>query len=170
MVRCLECGCSRIDERGIGCALCGKALGPRWEECYVTEMTKTKLLAHSEELAHLGVTLERGASLRKNTGNTLGAIALVLSVAESLDHGVLRKLILYLYREIRIPRDEILRLRLAEPEQVLSEIERLQSKTAMKAIPIAKKPAKKAAKLASAKKAAAAKRNKVTASVKESES
>jgi hypothetical protein len=117
-IRCLECGCSRIDERGIGCALCGKAMGPKWEECYVSEDTKAKLLIHNKELASFGVTLEKVTPLRKDAGLTVGVISLALAVAESLDNGILRKLIRYLHKELTIPRDEILRLRLAEPEQV----------------------------------------------------
>ena len=117
-VRCLKCGCSRIDERGIGCTFCGMALGPRWEQCYVTEDTKAKLLAHSEGLASFGVTVEKVTPLKKDAGLTLGAIALALAVAESLDNGVLRKLTRYLHKELTIPRDEILGLRLDEPEQV----------------------------------------------------
>jgi hypothetical protein len=118
MVRCLKCGCSRIDERGIGCALCGMALGPRWEQCYVTEDTEAKLLAHSEGLDGFGVTVEKVTALKKDAGLKLGAIALALAVAESLDNGVLRKLIRYLHKELMIPRDEILGLRLDEPERV----------------------------------------------------
>jgi len=41
----------------------------------------------------------------------------VLAIADSLDDGVLGKLILYLH-ELGISRNEIQRLRLAEPEEV----------------------------------------------------
>lgn len=116
--RCLMCGCSRLDERAIGCALCGMALGPRWEECYVSEETKANLLSHSEELARMGVTLEKVSPLRKDAGTTMTAIALALAVADSLKGGVLRSLVIYLHRQLTIPRDEILRLRLTEPEEI----------------------------------------------------
>lgn len=48
-------------------------------------------------------------------------MALVLALAESLDDGVLRKLIRYLH-ELGISRNEILRLRLSEPENVDEEL------------------------------------------------
>lgn len=119
MFRCLVCGCSKFDSKGLNCALCGHALGLRCEQCYVTEGTKAKLLANSESLGTFGVTLEEHRMLRKSVGG-LEAIGLVLAVADSLDSGVLRKLVLFLWG-IAIPKEEILRLRLDEPEQI-SEI------------------------------------------------
>jgi hypothetical protein len=83
MLRCLECGCSRFDAQGMACAVCGKAHGPRWERCYITEETQRTLLAHAETLQLFGVTLTEGTSLRKDAGSTIGAIALVLQIAES---------------------------------------------------------------------------------------
>jgi hypothetical protein len=48
----------------------------------------------------------------------MAAIGLVIQIAPQLQPGgVLRKLILYLH-ELAISRDEILRLRLTEPEEV----------------------------------------------------
>jgi hypothetical protein len=102
----------------MGCLLCGKAMGLRWEECYINEDTKAKLLAHSQELERRGITVEQEHPHRKNADTTLAVIALVLGVADSLDHGVLRELVIYLHRELMIPRDEIIRLRLSEPEEV----------------------------------------------------
>ena len=50
----------------MGCALCGGAPAVRWEQCYIDEDTKAKLLAHADELNALGLTLEEpGESLRK---------------------------------------------------------------------------------------------------------
>lgn len=117
MLRCVECGCSRFDARGIGCALCGKAHGPRSERCYITEETQRTLLAHENTLQQFGVTLREERQLQKDAGTTMGAIALVLAVAESLDDGILRKLVLYLHEQ-GVSRNEILRLRLSEPEDV----------------------------------------------------
>lgn len=101
----------------MSCALCGKAHGPRRERCYITEETQRTLLAHAEALQQFGVTLTEERPLQKDAGTTIGAIALVLNVAEALEPGILRKLILYL-RELAISRNEILRLRLSEPEEV----------------------------------------------------
>lgn len=77
-------------------------------------------MSHSEELKAFGVTLEEHEILGKHL-DTLGGVSLVLAVAESLNSetGLLRKLILYL-RGIAIPEHEVLRLRLDEPELVLT--------------------------------------------------
>lgn len=117
MLRCLECGCSRFDAHGVGCALCGKSHGPRWERCYISAETQRTLLAHADDLEQFGVTLTEGRPLQKDFGTIVSVIRLVLQVADSLDRGVLRKLVLYLH-ELGIARNEILRLRLAEPEEV----------------------------------------------------
>ena len=118
MLRCLLCGCSRFDPQGYKCALCGVALGDRDEQCYVTEDTKTKLMAHAEELKVFGVALEQQDVIKKSaTSDAAGYLALALAVAESLNSGVLRKLVLYL-RRVEIPKDEILRLRLDEPDVI----------------------------------------------------
>src|ERR1039458_8574714 len=117
MLRCLECGCSRFDAQGVGCALCGKSHGPRWERCYITEETQRTLLAHADALQQFGVTLTEDRPLKKDAGTTIGVIALVLQIAEALEPGILRKLILYLHK-LPISRNEILRLRLSEPEDI----------------------------------------------------
>ena len=102
----------------MGCALCGKSHGPRWGRCYITAETQRTLLAHADDLQQLGVTLtEEDRPLQKDLGTVVNVIRLVLQVADSLDKGVLRKLVLYLH-EWGIHRNEILGLRLAEPEEV----------------------------------------------------
>ena len=117
MIRCVVCGCSRLDSQGYKCARCGGPLGVRTERCHITEDTKARLLAHAEELNTFGVTLEEQRPLGKSFGDICGGIALALAVAESLNSGILHKLILYL-REIGIPQEQILRLRLDEPEHI----------------------------------------------------
>jgi hypothetical protein len=106
-----------LDPLGYKCALCGGAPGVRYEQCYVTEDTKMKLLAHAEELTTFGVTLEEHDVIQKSVGDVAGCLGLAIAVAESLDSGVLRKLILYL-QKLEIPKNEILRLRLDEPEVI----------------------------------------------------
>ena len=76
------------------------------------------MLAHAEELKNFGLTLEKHRSLQKDAGTTIAAMGLMIQMAHELQPGgVLRKLILYLH-ELAIARGEILRLRLAEPEEV----------------------------------------------------
>jgi hypothetical protein len=115
MIRCIECGCSRLDSEGYKCALCGGPPAVRTERCHITEDTKAKLLVHAEELKTLGMTLEERKPLGKNLDpTTLTAIGLAIQLVqleELINPGGLRKLILYL-RDIAIPQEEILRLRL----------------------------------------------------------
>jgi hypothetical protein len=68
-------------------------------------------------LKTFGVTLKEYRPIQNNVGDKVAILGLALQVAESLKPGVLRALILYL-REIAIPEEEILRLRLDEPEHV----------------------------------------------------
>lgn len=120
MLRCLVCGCSRFDPKGYKCALCGGAHGVRSEQCYVTDDTKAKLRAQAEELRNFGVALEEREVLHKGAGDVATYVGLALAVADSLNSGVLRKLVMLLWK-VGIPKDEILRLRLDEPEAI-SEI------------------------------------------------
>ena len=116
MLRCLECGCSRLDPLGIGCAVCGKSLGPRWERCYITENTERVLLAHEDALREFGITLSEEKPLKKGA-DAIAVAGLVLAVAESMRNGILRDLIVCLH-EWGVTRNEIQRLRLTEPEDV----------------------------------------------------
>jgi len=116
MMRCIVCGSSQLDPEGYKCALCGGAPGIRAEQCYIAEDTKAKLLEHTEELRAFGITLEVG---------------LAIQIVEALRPGTLREIILYL-RKIKIRHDEILRLRLDEPEVISKTLKRGSRKTAMK--------------------------------------
>jgi hypothetical protein len=108
----------------MGCALCGGAPAVRWEQCYIDEDTKAKLLTHADELKALGLTLEEpGEPLQKDAGLVVGAVGLVIQVVETVRPGTFRELVLKL-RDLAIPKEQILRLRLDEPEnisKVLSE-------------------------------------------------
>ena len=115
-MRCLVCGSSKIDFEWCKCLLCGAAAGLRDEECYVTEETKSKLRFHAQELSTFGVTLKEKDVLKKGI-DPISAIGLALTVADSLNGGVLRKLVLFLCT-LEIPKNEILRLRLAEPDAI----------------------------------------------------
>jgi hypothetical protein len=111
----------------------------RGNQVHVSSETKTKLLAHADELKRFGVTLEMSEPLEKISDQigftTADLICLSLAVGDSLHHGILRSLILFL-RDLAIPEEQIIRLRLDEPETI-SEI--LQEPT-----PAAKKPSRPA--------------------------
>jgi hypothetical protein len=83
-------------------------------------------LAHAGDLKRFGISLEEQKLLQKSVDG-VSVVALGLAVAESLNGGILRKLILYL-RDIAISESEILRLRLDEPENV-SEVLKGEDKT-----------------------------------------
>jgi hypothetical protein len=95
-LRCLVCGSSQLDPQGYKCGRCGKAMGLRDEGCYVREETKKKLLDHVDELSKFGIQIEQYESLQKSADTTIAAVALAIACADSLDHGVLRKLVHYL--------------------------------------------------------------------------
>jgi hypothetical protein len=110
----------------MGCILCGGSPSVRSEQVHVTDETKIKLLARADELKTYGVIVEEQRTFRKVAG-ALEAFGIGLAVADSLNSGVLRKLVLYL-RDLAIPEDQILRLRLDEPEKI-SELLRVSKTT-----------------------------------------
>jgi len=133
MIRCAICGCSRLDNRGMGCILCFGSPALRTEQVHVTEATKAKLIAHATELGALGVKLEKQQPLQKDPATTVATIALALHLADSLESGVLRKLIRYLWG-LGIPQDQILRLRLDEPESISKVLKRKSVATQTKKV------------------------------------
>ena len=90
------------------------------EHCHISEDTKAKLLSHTDDLKNFGITIEQSGSLQKVAG-AVETFVVRTAVADSLSHddGVLRRLVVYL-RDLAIPEQEILRLRLEEPETILS--------------------------------------------------
>jgi len=140
----------------MGCALCGGPPAVPWEEVHVDEETKTKLLAHADELKKFGVTLEEQHPLGKSAGGTMAALALGLHISDSLHHGVLHDLLLGL-RDWAIPEEQIIRLRLTEPETV-AEILREPMPTAVPAR--RKQPAKSSKKKRTASRKLTAKKSK----------
>lgn len=94
-------------------------MGLRDEECYVGNETRKKLLAHETELSKFGIKLDQYERLRKNLGDVTGRVGLAVSVIEAIRPGTLRELVMFL-RRLAVPDDDILRLRLDEPEQILT--------------------------------------------------
>jgi hypothetical protein len=121
-LRCVVCGGSKPDSQGLNCARCGKAMGLRSERCYVTSETKLKLLPRSQELSKFGVSVTSGASMEKRAGvqDAMNAIALVITVTEALRPGTLRDLVQYLRHKLLVPEEDILALRLDEPDEILT--------------------------------------------------
>jgi hypothetical protein len=64
--------------------------------------------------------MEQRESLQKDAATKVAFAALIIACADSFHHGVLAKLVVYLRDELFLPEDEILRLRLDEPEQILT--------------------------------------------------
>src|SRR5438445_8298638 len=118
MIRCVNCGSSRLDKQGMGCALCGGAPAVDWEQVYVSDETKKKLREHASELKTFGITVVEYQPLQKNAGTVMTAIGLGVAVAEAIRPGTLRQAILSLHQKLRIPKQEIIRLRLDEPENI----------------------------------------------------
>jgi Glu-tRNA(Gln) amidotransferase subunit E-like FAD-binding protein len=116
MMRCVKCGCSRLDARGIGCVLCGGSPGLRTEQVDVSFATKAKLLASAVELAGFGVTVEQVSCFRKVVGATEEQ-GVVLDFQEPLEGNILLELVTHL-DYLGIPKHEIFRLRLAGPEEI----------------------------------------------------
>jgi hypothetical protein len=162
MIRCVLCGSSKMDSQGTGCALCGGSPAVRWEQVHISGQTKTKLLAHADELKRFGITVEISQPVQKSSDQigftTTDLICVSLAVGDSLHHGILLSIILFL-RDLAIPKVEILSLRLDEPETI-SEI--LQEPTPAKkpSRPARRKPAKSSKKKGTARRKPTAKKSK----------
>jgi hypothetical protein len=116
MIRCVKCGCSRLDREACGCVLCGGSPSLRTEQVHVSFATKAKLLASAVELAGLGVTVKQVTCFRKVVGADEEQ-GIVFDFSEPLELEVLRELVAHL-DYLGIPKPEIFRLRLAEPEEI----------------------------------------------------
>jgi hypothetical protein len=94
-------------------------MGRRKEKCYVSEETLHKLLPHADELAKFGITFEQHESLQKNWGDAVAAIGVGLYIADKARAGTTRDLV-QLLCNWAVSKEEILKLRLGEPEQILT--------------------------------------------------
>jgi hypothetical protein len=92
----------------------------REERCYIKEETKKKLLDHADELAEFGIKLEESESLQKSADTGLAIAGLIIACADSFRDGVLGDLVCYLRDRLTIPEDDILKLRLDEPEKIMT--------------------------------------------------
>jgi hypothetical protein len=104
--------------KGSVCALCGGSPAGHHEQVHVSFETKANLLAGEQDLKRFGVTLETIVLLRKPESGPSPGEGLALAVSDDpFDQEELRELVEYL-QFVGIPKDDILRLRLAEPEQI----------------------------------------------------
>jgi hypothetical protein len=94
-------------------------MGTREEACYVNEETKRTLQEHASALSKFGIELAEVNTLQKDFSGALAGVGLVLQIVESVHPGSTRALVFFL-RDLAIPDEEILRLRLDEPEEVLT--------------------------------------------------
>jgi hypothetical protein len=120
-LRCLVCGSSEWDPKGYKCGLCGAAMGMRSEKVHVSQNTKLTLLMHSDELSKFGINLVEHRSLEKAVGDVAGGVGLVISLTEAVRPGTVRDVVMFL-RGLAVPEEEILRLRLDEPKNILTYI------------------------------------------------
>lgn len=107
------------------CARCGSSPAVRSEQVHVEFATQAKLLASANELESFGVTVEKQQLFWKVMGAPRDRVGVGLNFDEPLDGDVLRELVLYL-QYLAIPEEEILRLRLDEPEKILTLLSKEQ--------------------------------------------
>src|SRR6267154_3680903 len=118
MIRCVKCGCSRLDSENVGCVLCGGSPSVRWEQCHVSAGTRVELSMQRKELERFGIGVEIQKGLAKLMGAPKGFVV-VLTVGDYLHRTVLRALVSFL-RENGVSAEDILRLRLDEPEAIIA--------------------------------------------------
>jgi hypothetical protein len=121
MVRCVECGCSRWDAGGVGCVLCGGSPATRWEKVHISCETQANLEGSFPDLKTFGVTVEQmrvGEILQKPAGGPEEKRhSIALDFSEPIEPKPLQELVSHLH-SLGIPKSEIFRLRLAEPEEI----------------------------------------------------
>jgi hypothetical protein len=119
--RCLVCGSSEQEggdwAGSLKCAKCGAAMGLRSERCMVSDETINKLLPHTKTLENYGFQFTSGDRLEKNWAEPVGGVAAAIYIVETVRPGTVRDIIQFL-KKIHIPHEEILRLRLDEPDIV----------------------------------------------------
>jgi hypothetical protein len=127
-MRCLRCGSCKQDAEGCKCGNCGGAMGLRSERVYVSRETLNTLLTHASEFERFGLRIEPvlpSQELQKSTGGDaialLAVVAAVVTLTDSYrsDTGTIRALVGYLC-DLAVPKDDILALRLDEPEKILT--------------------------------------------------
>jgi len=118
MIRCVNCGSSRLDSDYVVCILCGGSAGVRWEQCHVSREAKVHLLMSATELKAFGIGVELHRTFAKVMGGPKG-FGVALDLADHLNKKILPEVISFL-RGKGMHAQDILRLRLDEPEIVLA--------------------------------------------------
>ena len=119
--RCLVCGSSE-QEGGewagcFKCAKCGAAMGVRSERCWVSDETINKMLPHAKTLEDYGFQFTCDNGLDKSWAETTAGVAALMYIVDAVRPGTVQEVVQFLKR-IHIPYDEIIRLRLDEPDLV----------------------------------------------------
>jgi hypothetical protein len=92
-------------------------MGMRSERCWVSDETINKLLPHAKTLEKYGFQFTSDNRLEKNWAETAGGVAALMYIVDALRPGTLQEVVQFL-KKTHIPYDEIIRLRLDEPEVV----------------------------------------------------
>jgi hypothetical protein len=125
VIRCVKCGCSRWDSQGVGCILCNGSPARRSEIVHVSSDTKGKLEGSFPSLETFGLIVEAvpmGEPLLKPAGRPAETEHdLRLNFSEPMDPNALQELVSHLHF-LGVPKPEIFRLRLAEPEEIESAL------------------------------------------------
>ena len=120
-IRCLVCGSSKQEggkwAGSAKCAKCGAAMGLRSERCWVSDETINKLLPHAKTLEDYGFQFTSDNRLEKNWAETVGGVAALMYIVNEVRPGTVQEVVQIL-KKVHIPYDEIIRLRLDEPEVV----------------------------------------------------
>ena len=100
-------------------------MGLRDERCWVSDETIISLLPHAKTLETFGFRFESGERLEKSWADEVAGVAGAIYILETVRPGTV-KYIVRLLKNLRIPYDEVIRLRLDEPDVVKDLYERIE--------------------------------------------
>ncbi len=92
-------------------------MGLRNERCRVSDKTIISLLPHAKTLETFGFQFESGERLEKRWAEQVAGVAGAIYIVETVRPGTVQDIV-RLLKNLRIPYDELIRLRLDEPDVV----------------------------------------------------
>lgn len=98
-------------------------MGLRSERCWVSDKTIIRLLPHAKTLEKFGFQFKSGERLEKRWADQVAGVAGAIYILEAVRPGTVQDIV-RLLKNLRIPYDEIIRLRLDEPDVVKDFYER----------------------------------------------